>query len=74
MPRPKKNILVQVEEYVALALTLPIATLVGYGMGYGLDRLFHTSFLKVVFLILGVVSGFVQIIRQLSREARDDGA
>lgn len=64
----------QVEEYVALALALPIATLVGYGIGYGLDRLFGTSFLKIVFLILGVASGFVQVIRQLTRESRNDGA
>jgi F0F1-type ATP synthase assembly protein I len=74
MPRPKKNLLVQVEEYVALALLLPIATLVGYGMGYLLDRFFGTTFLRVVFLLLGIVSGFVQIIRQLTRESRNDGA
>ena len=74
MPPPKKNLLVQVEEYVALALLLPIATLVGYGMGYGLDHLFHTTFLKIVFLLLGVVSGFIQVIRQLTQESRNDGA
>ncbi len=66
--------LVQVEEYAALALMLPIATFVGYGIGYLLDRLFGTSFLKIVFLVLGIASGFVQIIRQLSRDSRDDGA
>jgi len=74
VPRSKKSLLVQVEEYVALALLLPTATLVGYGMGYLLDRLFGTTFLRIVFLVLGIVSGFVQIIRQLSRESRDDGA
>ncbi len=74
MPGRKKSLLVQVEEYVALALMLPIATLVGYGIGYLLDRALGTSFLKIVFLILGIVSGFVQVIRQLSRESRDDGA
>lgn len=74
MPPSKKNLLVQVEEYVALALLLPIATLVGYGMGYLLDRFFGTTFLRIVFLLLGIVSGFVQIVRQLTRESRDDGA
>ena len=74
MPPPKKNLLVQVEEYAALALMLPIATLVGYGMGYLLDRWFGTTFLKIVFLLLGVVSGFIQVIRQLTRESRNDGA
>jgi F0F1-type ATP synthase assembly protein I len=66
--------LVQVEEYVALALMLPIATFVGYGIGYLLDKLFGTSFLKIVFLVLGIASGFAQIIRQLSRDSSDDGA
>jgi F0F1-type ATP synthase assembly protein I len=74
VPPSKKNLLVQVEEYVALALLLPIATLVGYGMGYLLDRFFGTTFLRIVFLLLGIVSGFVQIVRQLTRESRDDGA
>ena len=74
MPPPKKNLLVQVEEYVALALMLPIATLVGYGMGYLLDRWLGTTFLKIVFLLLGVVSGFIQVIRQLTRESHNDGA
>jgi len=72
--RRNKNLLVQVEEYVALALMLPIATFVGYGIGYLLDKLFGTSFLKIVFLVLGIVSGFVQVIRQLSQDSRNDGA
>jgi F0F1-type ATP synthase assembly protein I len=66
--------LVQVEEYVALALLLPTATLVGYGMGYLLDRWLGTTFLRIVFLLLGIVSGLVQIIRQLSKDSHDDGA
>jgi F0F1-type ATP synthase assembly protein I len=74
VPRRNKNLLVQVEEYVALALMLPIATFVGYGIGYLLDKLFGTSFLKIVFLVLGIASGFAQIIRQLSQDSRDDGA
>ena len=74
MARRNKNLLVQVEEYAALALMLPIATFVGYGIGYLLDRLFGTSFLKIVFLVLGIASGFAQIIRKLSRDSRNDGA
>jgi len=73
VPPPKKNLLVQVEEYLALALILPIATLVGYVIGYFLDRAFGTSFLKIVFLLLGVISGFVQVIRQLKQESRNAG-
>jgi len=59
-------------EYTSLAMTLPISTLVGYAMGYGLDRLFGTHFLYIVFLILGTAAGFVQVIRKLLKDARDD--
>jgi F0F1-type ATP synthase assembly protein I len=74
VPPRNKNLLVQVEEYVALALLLPVATVVGYGMGYLLDRFFHTTFLRIVFLLFGIASGLVQVIRQLTRDTRDDGA
>ncbi len=53
-------------KYMNLALLLPVATLVGYAMGYGLDALFHTGWLRYVFLVLGVVSGFIEVIRELS--------
>lgn len=69
---PKKSSLVQVEEYLSLALMLPIATLVGYGIGHLLDKAFHTHFLYILFLVLGIVSGFVQVIRQLMKMSRDD--
>jgi len=54
-------------KYASLALLLPISTFVGYGMGYGLDRLFHTHFFVWIFLPLGVVSGFISLIRELDK-------
>jgi F0F1-type ATP synthase assembly protein I len=56
-------------KYASLALLLPISTFVGYGMGYGLDMLFHTGWLRYVFLILGTVSGFISLIRDLDKDA-----
>jgi F0F1-type ATP synthase assembly protein I len=41
---------------------------VGYGIGYGLDKLFHTGFLKVVFLLLGIASGIIELVRELSED------
>ena len=51
-------------EYTSLAFLLPISTLVGYVIGYLLDKAFGTHFLYVIFLVLGTISGFVQPIRQ----------
>jgi F0F1-type ATP synthase assembly protein I len=61
-----------VGEYTSLAFLLPVATLVGYGIGYLLDRAFGTHWIYIPGLILGIVSGFVQLIRQLMQDTRDD--
>jgi len=63
-----------VGEYTALAFMLPAATLVGYAIGYLLDRAFHTHFLYLVFLIFGIAAGFVQLVRQVTRDTRADGS
>jgi len=70
----QKNFLVTVGEYTSLAFLLPAATFVGYVIGYLLDKLFHTHFLYIPFLILGIASGFVQLLRQLMRDTRDNGS
>jgi len=54
--------------YSGLAMLLPASTVVGYAIGYGLDYLFGTHFLRIVFLLLGTAGGFVELIRELTRE------
>ena len=73
MAEPKKPLSSQVGQYLSLGLLLPVSTFVGYAIGYGLDRLFGTKFLTIVFLILGTVAGFVQLYRELTRNAGDGG-
>ena len=51
--------------YISIASLLPASTFVGYFIGYALDRWLGTHYLNIVFLILGIVAGFVQLIRQL---------
>lgn len=63
-----------VSEYTALAFVLPVSTFVGYVIGYLLDKAFQTHFLYLVFLIIGIASGFLQLIRQLIRDTRDNGS
>ncbi len=55
-------------KYTSLALLLPLSTLIGYAMGYGLDRLFHLTFLRWIFLGLGTISGFIELIRELDKD------
>jgi F0F1-type ATP synthase assembly protein I len=68
-PSKKNDFFSAVSRYTGIALALPVATFVGYLMGYGLDHLFGTSFLKVVFLLLGIAAGFIQLIRELGRDS-----
>ncbi len=71
--RGQKNVMAMVGEYTSLAFLLPASTFVGDLSGYALDKAFGTHFLYIPFLILGIVSGFVQLLRQLQRDTRDDG-
>ncbi|HEU0141401.1 MAG TPA: AtpZ/AtpI family protein [Bryobacteraceae bacterium] len=57
-------------EYLSLAFLLPSATFVGYAIGYFLDRTFGTSFLYLVFLLLGIAGGFIQLVRQIQKDSR----
>lgn len=66
MPKKDPSALGSVGKYIGSALVLPIATLVGFGIGYGLDMLFHTGWLRFVFLVLGTVGGFIELIEDLS--------
>jgi F0F1-type ATP synthase assembly protein I len=66
--------MVMVGEYTSLAFLLPASTFVGYAIGYLLDRLFHTRFLYIPFLLLGIAAGFVQLVRQLMRDTRNNGS
>ena len=59
-------------KYLNLALLLPISTFVGFLMGYGLDLLFHTAWVRYVFLLLGSVAGFIGLIRQLNEDTKRD--
>ena len=67
MTPKKKNPWVLVGEYTSLAVMLPAATAVGYVLGYALDRWLETRFLRVVFLLLGIAAGFIQLIRQVQK-------
>ena len=69
----KKPFVALVGEYTSLAFLLPAATFVGYAIGYLLDKAFGTHFLYLLFLLLGIAAGFVQLIRRLMRDTGEDG-
>lgn len=66
-PEKSKSIWVIAGEYSSLAMILPASVFVGYLIGYLLDKQFGTAYLYLVFMILGIISGFVQIFRFLKK-------
>jgi F0F1-type ATP synthase assembly protein I len=62
-PERKKNVLVQLAEYSQLAFIFPAATVVGWLIGVALDHWLHTTWLYLAGLILGIIAGFVELIR-----------
>ena len=71
--RPRKDsFLAAAARYTSIAMALPAATFAGYLIGYLLDKWLGTTYLKIVFLLLGVVSGFYDLIRTLLRDMDKD--
>ncbi|MGI8772136.1 MAG: AtpZ/AtpI family protein [Acidobacteriaceae bacterium] len=63
--------LVQVESLIQLALLLPVATVIGWLIGVGLDRWLHQHWIYIAGLILGAAAGFVQIFRVVLGQMND---
>jgi F0F1-type ATP synthase assembly protein I len=57
-----------VGKYTTLAFLIPSTTFAGYAIGYLLDRWFGTHFLYLVFLLLGIAGGLIELIRQVGRD------
>ena len=62
-----------VAEYAAMPFTLAACMFVGWAAGYGLDRLFGTSYLYLIFLVLGIAAGLASVIRQIQRDTNGPG-
>lgn len=54
---------VKAESYLQLGITLPAAVFIGWVVGALLDRWLHTHWITFAGLMLGIIAGFVQLIR-----------
>jgi len=68
----KRSFVQQVARYSQLAFVLPAATVVGWLLGVLLDRWLHTTWLYLAGLILGIVAGFVELIRTVVSSEKND--
>ena len=54
---------IQMAKYSQLAFIFPAATVAGWLIGVALDRWLHTTWLYIAGLIVGIIAGFVELIR-----------
>ncbi len=59
-------------KYLSLALTLPASVVAGYILGALADHWLGIPFLRAVGVILGMASGLITILRELSRDSKAD--
>ena len=57
----------QVARYSAIGMTIPSHLFAGWLLGTILDKIFHTTFLVIVLVLVGAVSGFIEMIRLASK-------
>lgn len=69
--KKERSTWIQMAKYSQLAFVFPAATVAGWLIGVALDRWLHTTWLYIAGLIVGIVAGFVELIRAaLSSESK----
>lgn len=74
MPTNSDGSLTWLGKYLSLALTLPASVVAGYILALGVEHWLHWPILRAVGILLGMAAGLVQILRELSRDERRNGA
>jgi len=58
-----------VARYLGLAFLIPISAGAGWMVGEYLDKHLQTTYLAMTCLILAIVGSFIQLLRELTRDA-----
>lgn len=57
----------------SIGIHMVACTFAGLAIGYGIDKLFNSSpWFTIIFLILGIIAGFVELIRLAKRKFDED--
>lgn len=68
----KRRSLQQLNFALSVGMVFPVSIVIGYVIGYFLDRWLGTTWLKILFLLIGVVAGFVNFVRMVSQMEKDE--
>jgi ATP synthase protein I len=72
--KEEKSVARQMLEASSVGVHLVLCTFAGFAIGYGLDAIFDVSYLKFVFLFVGIVAGFREIFRVVNKQEEKDNA
>lgn len=61
-----------VAEYSNLAFIIPSSLLVGYAIGYGLDKWLGTNYWYIVWLLIGIIAGMVDVVKKVMGDFQKD--
>ena len=61
-----------VGEYSNLAFIIPSSLLVGYAIGYGLDKWLCTHYWYIVWLLIGIVAGMIDVVKKVMGDFQKD--
>jgi F0F1-type ATP synthase assembly protein I len=64
----KRSSLAKIGDYAQLAVVFPAATIIGWLIGVGLDKLLHTNWLFIVGLLVGIAGGFAELVRTATKK------
>jgi|WetSurMetagenome_2_1015567.scaffolds.fasta_scaffold00030_35 ATP synthase protein I len=64
----EKSVTRQLFDASCVGVHLVLCTFAGFAIGYGLDELFDVSFLKFVFLFMGIAAGFRELLRVAKKQ------
>ncbi len=70
-PKKEKNLLVQAARYTEMGFIIPAAAVVGLLLGRLIDHWAGTNWIYIVGVVLGVIAGFVQMIRMAMRASNE---
>jgi F0F1-type ATP synthase assembly protein I len=69
----QRSWMIQLGRYSQIGFALPAATVIGWFVGRLLDRWLHTSWLYLAGLLVGIVAGFIELIRVASKPENGGG-
>ncbi len=62
----KRRAFRQLNLILSVGMIFPVSIVIGYLIGYFLDRWLGTTYLKIVFLLFGIAAGFINFVRMIS--------